>query len=97
MNVVGRNFVSHAYKTNHNDVCCYKPEHFKLLISFNKEKKIESSLVSNNIFLFFYSEKQKLHEHTQMKRKMLRHGQRTNTQKTEQNNTYQPKPPQGTK
>ena len=26
---------------------------------------------------------------------MLRHGQSTYTQKTEQNNTYQPRPPQG--
>ena len=26
---------------------------------------------------------------------MLRHGQSTNTQKVEQNNTYQPRPPQG--
>ena len=48
------------------------------------------------IYIFLYSAKQKLHEHTQIKRKNLRHGQNTNTQKTEQNNTYQPRAPQGT-
>ena len=55
-------------------------------------------MITNNkfIFTFLYSAKQKLHEHTQIKRKNLRHGQNTNTQKTKQHNTYQPRPPQGT-
>ena len=48
-------------------------------------------------FFFLYSEKQKLHKHTQIKiKKTLRHGQSTNTQKTEQNSIYQPRPAQGT-
>ena len=58
-------------------------------------KSFGNIAVTNDIF-FLYSAKQKLHEHTQIKRKILRHGQNTHTQKTEQSNTYQPRPPQGT-
>ena len=70
------------------------------LINFNNaafDLKVEhDQMETSSFFKNIYSVKQKLHEHILIKRKILRHGQHTNTQKTEQNNAYQPRPPQGT-
>ena len=47
-------------------------------------------------FIVFFISKTKITLTHSIKIKILRHGQNINTQKTEQNNTYQLRPPQGT-